>query len=166
MVNLTSIWSFSLINWVDNVNWPPSIVSKLTPRALALRQSDWRNCVFTVFTRFKRRSREFMVIEKCGVMFTSQTRLNKGNFPFNLDNTLSVVQFPFLNKHGHSEWCFSRDRAGTTSFSSALICACLKDAHTHTHTKKKNQTRRLKKHACMFYKIPRLSLDKNNNYFP
>ena len=164
MVNLTSIWYFSLINWVDNVNWPPSIVSKLTPRALALRQSDWRNCVFTVFTRLKRRSGEFMVLEKCGVMFTSQTRLNKGNFPFNLDNTLSVVQFPFLNKHGHSEWCFSRDRAGTTSFSSALICACLKDAHTHTHTKK--QTRRLKKHACMFYKIPRLSLDKNNNYFP
>ena len=44
MVNLTFTWSFSLINWVDNVNWPPSIVSKLTPRALALRQSDWRNC--------------------------------------------------------------------------------------------------------------------------
>ena len=44
MVNLTFIWSFSLINWVDNVNWPPSIVSKLTLRALALRQSDWRNC--------------------------------------------------------------------------------------------------------------------------
>ena len=44
MVNLTFIWSLSLINWVDNVNWPPSIVSKLTHRALALRQSDWRNC--------------------------------------------------------------------------------------------------------------------------
>ena len=44
MVNLAFIWSFSLINWVDNVNWPPSIVSKLTLRALALRQSDWRNC--------------------------------------------------------------------------------------------------------------------------
>ena len=44
MVNFTFIWSFSLINRVDNVNWPPSIVSKLTHRALALRQSDWRNC--------------------------------------------------------------------------------------------------------------------------
>ena len=48
MVNLTFIWSFSLINWVDNVNWPPSIVSKLTLRALALRQSDWRNYGFSV----------------------------------------------------------------------------------------------------------------------
>ena len=103
MVNLTFICSFSLISWVDNVNWPPSIVSKLTLRALALRQSDWRNCglcVFAVFTRFKRRprinaiSREFMVLEKCDVMFTGQTRLSKGNFPFNLDNILSIVQFP------------------------------------------------------------------------
>ena len=60
MVNLTFICSFSLISWVDNVNWPPSIVSKLTLRALALRQSDWRNCglcVFAVFTRFNRRPR-------------------------------------------------------------------------------------------------------------
>ena len=124
MVNLTFIWSFSLINWVDNVNWPPSIVSKLTLRALALRQSDWRNCglcvcVFAVCTPFKRRSREFMVLEKCGVIFTGQTRLSKGNFPFNLDSTLSIVQFPFWNKH---------------------------------------ETRRLIKHACMLFKIPRLSL--------
>ena len=35
-----------------------------------------------------------MVLEKCGVMFTGQTRLSKGNFPFNLDNILSIVQFP------------------------------------------------------------------------
>ena len=48
MVNLTFIWSFSLISWVDNVTWPPSIVSKLTLRALALRKSDWRNCELCV----------------------------------------------------------------------------------------------------------------------
>ena len=36
-----------------------------------------------------------MVLEKCGVMFTGQTRLSKGNFPFNLGNTLSILQFPF-----------------------------------------------------------------------
>ena len=130
MVNLAFIWSFSLINWVDNVNWPPSIVSKLTLRALALHKSDWRNCglcvcVFAVFTRFKRRSRESMVLEKCGVIFTGQTRLSKGNFPFNLDNTLSIVQFPFWNEHVHSEWCFScdraRDRAGITSIPSIAL---------------------------------------------
>ena len=60
-------------------------------------------CVFAVFTRFKRHSREFMVLEKCGVIFTGQTRLNKGNVPFNLDNILSIVQFPFRNEHVHSE---------------------------------------------------------------
>ena len=26
---------------------------------------------------------------QCGVMFTAQTHLSKGNFPFNLENTLS-----------------------------------------------------------------------------
>ena len=35
---------FSIINWVDKVNWPPLRVSKLTFRALVLRQSEWRNC--------------------------------------------------------------------------------------------------------------------------
>ena len=30
---------FSIINLVDNVNWPPQIVSKLTFRALALCQT-------------------------------------------------------------------------------------------------------------------------------
>ena len=33
---------FGIINWVDNVNWPLLRVSKLTFRALALRQSKWR----------------------------------------------------------------------------------------------------------------------------
>ena len=28
---------------------------------------------------------------KCGVMFTGQTHLSKGNFPFNLENTLSMA---------------------------------------------------------------------------
>ena len=28
---------------------------------------------------------------KCGVMFTGQTHLSKGNFPFNLKNTLSMA---------------------------------------------------------------------------
>ena len=31
----------------------------------------------------------------CGVMFTGQTHLNKGNFPYYLSNTLSFVKFPF-----------------------------------------------------------------------
>ena len=35
--------------------------------------------------------------------FTGQTPLGEGNFPFNLDNTVSIVQFPFRNKHGHPE---------------------------------------------------------------
>ena len=34
----------SIINWVDNVNWPPLRVLTLKFRALALRQSEWRNC--------------------------------------------------------------------------------------------------------------------------
>ena len=42
------------------------------------------------------------------VMFTGQTPLSKGNFPFNLDNTLSIVQFPFRNKHGQPEQCSSK----------------------------------------------------------
>ena len=34
---------FDIINLIDNVNWPPLRVSKMTFRALALRQSDsWR----------------------------------------------------------------------------------------------------------------------------
>ena len=49
MVNLTFISSVGIINWVDNVNWPPSIVSKLTLPALALCQSDWRNCGLCVY---------------------------------------------------------------------------------------------------------------------
>ena len=32
---------------------------------------------------------------------TGQAHFKKGNFPFNQDNTLSIVQFPFWNKHGH-----------------------------------------------------------------
>ena len=40
--------------------------------------------------------------------FTGQTPLGKGNLPFNLDNTLSIVQFPFRNKHGHPEKCSSK----------------------------------------------------------
>ena len=40
--------------------------------------------------------------------FTGQTPLGKGNFPFNLDNTVSIVQFPFRNKHGHPEKCSSK----------------------------------------------------------
>ena len=38
---------------------------------------------------------EFIVLEKCGVMFTGQTHPGRGNFPFNLDDTLSIIQFPF-----------------------------------------------------------------------
>ena len=30
---------FGIINWFDNVNWPSLVVSKLTFKALALRQS-------------------------------------------------------------------------------------------------------------------------------
>ena len=41
------------------------------------------------------RSEEFIVLEKCGVMSKGQTHLCKGNFPINLDNILSIVQFPF-----------------------------------------------------------------------
>ena len=40
-------------------------------------------------------SEEFIVIEKCGVMSKGKTHLSKGNFPINLDNILSIVQFPF-----------------------------------------------------------------------
>ena len=32
---------FSNINWADDVNWPPLVVSKLTFRALALRHLIW-----------------------------------------------------------------------------------------------------------------------------
>ena len=35
--------SFVTISWVDNVNWPPLRISKLTFRASALRLSEWRN---------------------------------------------------------------------------------------------------------------------------
>ena len=41
-------------------------------------------------------------------MSTGQTHLSKGNFPINLDNVLSIVQFPFWNKHDHSEQCSSK----------------------------------------------------------
>ena len=34
----------NIINWVDNVDWPPLRVWKLKFRALALRQSEWTNC--------------------------------------------------------------------------------------------------------------------------
>ena len=44
----------------------------------------------------------------CGVMFTGQTHLNKGHFPYNLDNTLSTVKFRFWNKHCHPEECSSK----------------------------------------------------------
>ena len=40
--------------------------------------------------------------------FTGQTPLGKGNFPFNLDNTVSIVQFPFRNKHGLPGKCSSK----------------------------------------------------------
>ena len=41
----SSIQNFGFINGVDNVNWPPYRDSKkLTFRALALRQSESRNC--------------------------------------------------------------------------------------------------------------------------
>ena len=40
--------------------------------------------------------------------FTGQTPLGKGNLPFNLDNTLRIVQFPFRNKHGHPGKCSSK----------------------------------------------------------
>ena len=46
---------------------------------------------------------EFIIFEKYGVMFTGQSHLSKGNFPFNLDNTLNIVPLPFWNKRGHSE---------------------------------------------------------------
>ena len=145
MVNLTFIWSFSRISWVDNVKlatinsfradsssvspsserleklWVVCVFAVFTRFKRRSREFTvlklWVVCVFAVITRFKRHSREFMVLEKCGVMFMGQTHISKGNFPFNLDNTLSIVQFPFWNKFGHSEWCFSRDRVGTTSFS-------------------------------------------------
>ena len=32
----------SIVKWVEDVNWPPLRVSKLTLRVLALRQSEWR----------------------------------------------------------------------------------------------------------------------------
>ena len=51
---------------------------------------------------------EFTVLEKCGVIFTGQTHLNKGNSPFNLVDTLSIFQFPFWNKHGHPVQCSSK----------------------------------------------------------
>ena len=46
----------------------------------------------------------------CGVMFTGQTHLNKGNFPYNLHNTqtLTIVKFPFWNKHCFPEECSSK----------------------------------------------------------
>ena len=53
-------------------------------------------------------NKEFIVLEKCGVMSIGQTHLSKGNFPINLDNILSIVQFPFWNKHDHSEQCSSK----------------------------------------------------------
>ena len=46
---------------------------------------------------------EFIVFEKYGVMFTGQSHVSKRNFPFNLDNTLTIVPLPFWNKRGHSE---------------------------------------------------------------
>ena len=51
---------------------------------------------------------EFTVLEKCGVIFTGQTHLSKGNSPFNLVDTLSIFQFPFWNKHGHPVQCSSK----------------------------------------------------------
>ena len=53
-------------------------------------------------------NKEFIVLEKCGVMSIGQTHLSKGNFPINLDNILSIVQFPFWNKHDHSEQSSSK----------------------------------------------------------
>ena len=51
---------------------------------------------------------KFTVLEKCGVIFTGQTHLSKGNSPFNLVDTLSIFQFPFWNKHGHLVQCSSK----------------------------------------------------------
>ena len=68
--------------------------------------------------------------------------INKGNFPYNLDNTLSIVQFPFWNKHCHPEQCSSKRATewerlfSVLSAYLTLISACLRDV-------RKNQARRL-----------------------
>ena len=130
-VNLTFIWSFSLINWVYNVNWPPSIASKLTLRALAFLQSNWRNCELCVYFPYlldwNATLESSWFSRNVAWCLRVKHALAREISLYNLDSTLSIVQFPFWNKH---------------------------------------ETRRLIKHACMLFKIPRFSLDRNNNYFP
>ena len=46
-------------------------------------------CKFFKSKHFLRTVNSSLHMLKCGVMFTGQTHLSKGNFPFNLENTLS-----------------------------------------------------------------------------
>ena len=48
-------------------------------------------CTFSKSKHFLRTVNSSLHMLKCGVMFTGQTHLIKGNFPFNLENTLSMA---------------------------------------------------------------------------
>ena len=48
-------------------------------------------CTFSKSKHFLRTVNSSLHMLKCGVMFTGQTHLSKGNFPFNLENTLSMA---------------------------------------------------------------------------
>ena len=82
----------------------------------------------------------------CGVMFTGQTHLNKGHFPYNLDNTQtkhwallnfrSEINIATLNNALQNARQSRNDFFSVLSAHLTLTSACLKDV-------KKNQTRQL-----------------------
>ena len=81
--------NFGFIDWVDNVNWPPLRVSRLTFRALALFLSLWR--------RTNARNVSFETLY--GDQFTSSTQLIIPKLylvilPQRLSTTVSLETYP------------------------------------------------------------------------
>ena len=72
---------FAIINWVDNVNWTPERVSKLTFRALAFHHSLWR--------RANARNLGFETLY--GGQFTFSTHLVVLNYPVRLYHRRSTA---------------------------------------------------------------------------
>ena len=80
---------FAIINWVDNVNWTPERVSKLTFRALALHHSLWR--------RANARNLGFETLN--GGQFTFSTQSVVLNYPVGISHrrstAVSLEIYPF-----------------------------------------------------------------------
>ena len=97
---------------------------------------------------------EFTVLEKCGVIFTGQTHLNKGNSPFNLVDTLVFFNFRSEIHMATPYNALKNTRKSTNDFffrPQRSPNACLKDV------KKKKTDQTTEKTLCSS-KLPNLVL--------